>query len=154
MNQSLLSCSAVSSFRGARPSTACKWQGLPWVWRPPLKGGDKTPSHVPQPRSSMSPSPAPQPAPTFPISTLQPPHPCVSRGLLPHPALGALFQLRYNYRSQSCPSSLFLLNKTVLCLHHPPFLHSSHLSLPLSPSCRKCLGFSHWGVMVKLLPAD
>lgn len=49
---------------------------------------------------------------------------------------------------------LFLFNKTVLCLHHPPFLHSSHLSLPLSPSCRKCLGFSHWGVMVKLLPAD
>ena len=108
----------------------------------------------PKPSSSMSPSPAPQPAPTFPISTLQPPPPCISRGLLPHPALGALFQLRYNYRSRSFSSSLFLFNKTVLCLHRSPFLHSSHLSLPLSPSCRKCLGFSHWGVMVKLLPAD
>lgn len=152
VNQFLPNCSAVSTFSRARSSMACKGQGLPWDLRPPLNRGDQTPSHIPQLSSSNV--PRPPSAPTFPISALQLPPSSVSWGLLPHPARGAYFKLRYNYRSHSFSSPLFLFNKAVLCLLSPAFLHSSHLSLPLSPSCRKCLGFSHWGVMVKLLPAD
>ena len=50
---------------------------------------------------------------------------------------------------------LFLVKAFSVSSPAPPVcLHSSHFDLPCYTSCRKYVGFSHRGVMVKLLPTD